>query len=258
MSNLSGGCGKLDPTCVLLAGTGIVVLMAIIYDALIPFAPAATSIVALSIGLALVRGLYERIIITLLVALSWTVSIFLPEYAVYGGSIVYLATIYSLIVSGSAAAISVFGASMIPLLVGLGFNSEAILVSSTLYIVLAGLIASLITNNLHPLIIVAASPLVLLLGDNAGLAASTIAFMTVISVSGTTRKVGCPFRIDSGLVFIGSVIGVFAVISIVFREALGDLLPSIGLWALSYLFLLAGVLVPSWPPQTSSSLDERS
>ncbi len=252
--SMSGGtgCSKLDMGCLLLSGAGIIVLMSIIYDKIVPFAPAATSVVALSIGLMRSSKNILKNIIVLIVSLSWGVSILYPEYAFYAMILVYAASVIAAVDSGPEGGIAVFSTSMIPMLVGFEWSPEAIIVSSIIYIALAGLIASLVSNSIHPLIIVVAAPIVVMLGSNAGLAASTIAFMTVIAVTGTTKIVGCPFHIDSGLLFVGTIIGILGVLLMMVESFSGDLLLSIGLWTLGFLFQLAGILVPLLPPQKTS------
>ena len=246
MSEVRVGCEITgNVSCFVLAGTGVLAILAVAYGRVEPFAAAASSLVSLAIGLRILElNSFKRevFILTLMVGISWILALVPGErYGMVSLPLAFMASAYASILVGYNAGLAFFSTSLVPFLSFFSWSRQAILIASVGYIVLAGLIASGTSEKTHPLIISVLSPLSLVLGVEGSLAASVIAFMLAISVSRATEKMGCPFSIDSGILFAGSILGLIGLLLLRLLES-SDL--AIGVWSLGFILQLAGVLIP--------------
>jgi len=112
-----------------------------------------------------------------------------------------------------------------------------------LYVATVSLLALVATRRLHSLVLLLALAMIPV-GLEQALAASLLATILVVAAGGFIERVGCPFKVDSRLVFWG---GVVASLGIVAMAVGGVTTLTSGLWILGLLLTLSGILVPSTP-----------
>ncbi len=235
----------LDVSCLTLAGTGLLPLLAAAYGRVEPFAAAASSLISLSIGVGILERENRRkevFLSTLIIGISWILALTPRELsAIISITLAFTGTAYVSWIAGYETGIAFFSTSFVPFLSLFSWSPASIVIASIGYTVMAGLIAASAAKVRHPLVISFSAPFIALLGVEGALAASTIAYMLAISVARATERIGCPFSIDSGLLFAGSLIGGLGAVLLGKMVAVA----AIGVWALGFILQLAGVLIPS-------------
>jgi len=253
----NGKCRITDPPCLLLAGTGLLALLAIVYDTTIPFSLALTSLIALSLAIKILYN-YKYIvsIIILIVGSAWLLTFTgNPRLGLLGLILTYLASIIASARAGVNAGLAVFSSSSVPFIVsfpaqaGGVWNPDAIRLASACCVLMAGLVSASLSGKMHPLSITIVAPLVAVLPPQAAASSTAIAFMLAISTAEAIKMVGCPFSVDSGLLFYGTITGIIGVL----LECTGLNVLGIGLWATGFLLQLAGVLIPPLPLRSRAS-----
>ncbi len=250
-------CRRLDAPCIVVAGSGLLVLLAVWWQTLVPFIPASVSLVALGIALHRLEAPRTRYTVTLLVVGSWMLSVayargLLREDAVYAGVSMSYAAAALALAAGAEAGLSVFASSYAPLMTYFNWSPYAMILLSVGFVLLGGMIASLSTGRFHIILAVLLVPIFTIFGPQTMTALALLTFMTVLSVSGTVEWRTCPFRVDSGMVMIGSLISVTGALLM----SLGELLwlQSLALYSLGLLLILAGLLSPVSPARRELSL----
>jgi len=112
------------------------------------------------------------------------------------------------------------------------------------YIVAQAILAVLTSRRLHSIVLLAALATIPF-GVTPAITASLLSTILVISAGGLIQKVGCPFRVDSNVVFSGSLL---ASIGVVALALWGWSSLAAGLWILGFLLATSGVLVPTRAP----------
>jgi len=252
---VSEGCTRLDTPCVLAAGSGLLLLIAVAESRVYPYVPASVSLVSLAVGVHLVASKALRLASLVLSIASWVLVV---AYAAIGGvgvlalsvGLAFAASAVAAVGGGAGPGLAVFASSYMAMTVFSLGNNAAEAVFSAGYILLGGIIASLLSGKPHPLMAVLASPLPLALGGPASMMLSLLAYMAILAGSGAVRWIGCPFRLAKGLVFNGFLVGLVGALGYGYGIHLDA---SLGLYSAGLLLLLAGVLTPASPPRTSSS-----
>lgn len=112
------------------------------------------------------------------------------------------------------------------------------------YSVLPAVAAALATRRGHPLVSAAFAALVLLFsGEPEAVAAAIAPVLFFLAATGAMERSMCPFRSDSRLVMVGSLLAVAGLLA-----SLGEPEPPVtarGLWSAGLLLLVTGLLVPS-------------
>ncbi len=252
-----GECRLTDPPCLLLAGTGLLAILAIVYDTTIPFSLALTSLIALSLVIKILyNNKYSTTIMILIVGSAWLLTFTGKAWlGLLGLTLTYLASVIALARAGVNAGLAVFSSSSVPFIVsfpahaGITWNPDAIRLASACCVLMAGLVSASLSGKIHPLSISIMAPLVAVLPPQAAASSTAIAFMLAISTAEVIKMVGCPFSTDSGLLFYGTIIGIMGVL----LECAGLKVLSVGLWATGFLLQLAGVLIPPLPSRSRAS-----
>jgi hypothetical protein len=112
------------------------------------------------------------------------------------------------------------------------------------YIVVQAILAVLTSRRLHSIVLLAALTTIPF-GVTPAITASLLSTVLVVSAGGLIQKVGCPFRVDSNVVFSGSLL---ASIGVVALALWGWSSLAAGLWILGFLLATSGVLVPTRAP----------
>jgi hypothetical protein len=112
------------------------------------------------------------------------------------------------------------------------------------YIVAQAILAVLTSRRLHSIVLLAALATIPF-GVTPAITASLLSTILVISAGGLIQKAGCPFRVDSNVVFSGSLL---ASIGVVALALWGWSSLAAGLWILGFLLATSGVLVPTRAP----------
>ena len=112
------------------------------------------------------------------------------------------------------------------------------------YIVAQAILAVLTSRRLHSIVLLAALATIPF-GVTPAITASLLSTVLVVSAGGLIQKVGCPFRVDSNVVFSGSLL---ASIGVVALALWGWSSLAAGLWILGFLLATSGVLVPTRAP----------
>ncbi len=113
-------------------------------------------------------------------------------------------------------------------------------------IVLQAILAILTSKRLHSaalLLALATIPF----GLTPAITASILSSILVISAGGLIRRVGCPFKVDSNVVFSGGLVASFGVVTLALW---GWSVLTAGLWILGFLLVISGTLVPTKIPST--------
>jgi len=244
-------CNRLNIACLLAAGSGILILLSIATVNVYPYLPAAVSIVSLAIGIHNIRCVKIQIISSILIILSWILTIFYARLSkneliiIVSISIQYLATALAITQGGAEAGLPIFASSYATLIVLFSWsNPTPIGILSFGYIVLGGIIAGLLSSRPHPVAAVLASPIALIVNPQVAVMLSLLAYSAILAGSGAIKWVGCPFRTDSGLVFAGTIVGV---IGALLGETMVSMTMVLGLYSSGLLLLLAGILTPASP-----------
>jgi hypothetical protein len=131
--------------------------------------------------------------------------------------------------------------------------STLLLVEETLilapYIVLQSTLAVLMSRKLHSITLLAALAAIPF-GLTPAIMASLLASILVVSAGGLIYRVGCPFKVDSKVVFSGSLV---AIVGVVALALWGWSSLTAGLWILGFLLVTSGVLVPMRTPSPNVS-----
>ncbi len=165
-------------------------------------------------------------------------------------------------------AIGFLGAALLALeslpagIVGLGVTASLALVAGpgdykwlvlAAYSALPAAAAALATRRVHPLVSAAFAVLVLLFsGKPEAVAAAIAPVLFFLAATGAMEKSMCPFRSDSRLVMVGSLLAVAGL-----AASMGEPEPPVaarGLWAAGLLLLVTGLLVPSTAFQAARAL----
>lgn len=238
--------------CLLSAGSGLLVLLAVASESLYPYIPAAVSIVTLSVALHQVKSSSHRWTILVLGTASWALSI---AYSLTGGGrygvlmisssigLGYIATAVAALTGGWGAGLAAFGAMYAPLIVAFSYTAEADVILSAGYVLLGSVLAAALAESPYALLGSLSIFIFLPLGVQPMVALSLLAYITVLAGSGALEWRGCPFKLDSGLVFMGALVGSLGAVflggePVIYR-------PALGLYSLGLLLILAGVLTPS-------------
>jgi len=112
------------------------------------------------------------------------------------------------------------------------------------YIVVQAILAVLTSRRLHSIVLLVALATIPF-GVTPAITASLLSTVLVVSAGGLIQKVGCPFRVDSNVVFSGSLL---ASIGVVALALWGWSSLAAGLWILGFLLATSGVLVPTRAP----------
>lgn len=124
-------------------------------------------------------------------------------------------------------------------------NQDLAVITIPAYMVLQAILAVLTTRRLHSMILLLAL-LTIPFGLIPALTASLLASLLVIAASGFIERVGCPFKVDSRVVFPGSIVSSTGIMTLSLW-GLNDL--TTGLWILGLLLVVSGVLVPTRLPR---------
>ncbi|MCE4628305.1 MAG: hypothetical protein F7C34_04060 [Desulfurococcales archaeon] len=249
------GCARLEVSCILAAGSGLLVLLSVAAEELFPFIPAAVSIVSAAVGLHFVNNDRIRAIILVLLVSAWAATV---GYARVGYNsllisifLIYVAFILTALYAGAGPGLTVFSSSY-PSLVALFLdNPRALAVFSSGFVFLGAIIAAMLARKPHALLSVVAAPLPLVMGSSEGMMIALLSYIAILAGSGAVKWIGCPFRVDTGLVFYGFLVGV---VGIALYYVTGGSLTGFGLYSGGLLLLLAGVLTPVSPRDNASSL----
>ena len=248
------GCTRLEASCILAAGSGLLVLLSVAEEELFPFIPAAVSIVSAAIGLHFVKNNYTKIKIMILLVISWAATVGYTkagyESLLMSILITYIAFILTALHAGAGPSLAVFSSSY-PALVALFLdNPQALAIFSSGFIFLGAIIAAMLTRRPHALLSSIAAPLPLIAGSKEGMMIALLGYIAILAGSGAVKWVGCPFRVDTGLVFYGFLVGA---VGIVIYYVTGGSITGFGLYSGGLLLLLAGVLTPVSPRDRASS-----
>jgi hypothetical protein len=112
------------------------------------------------------------------------------------------------------------------------------------YIVAQAILAVLTSRRLHSIVLLVALATIPF-GVTPAITASLLSTILVVSAGGLIQKAGCPFRVDSNVVFSGSLL---ASIGVVALALWGWSSLVAGLWILGFLLATSGVLVPTRAP----------
>jgi hypothetical protein len=112
------------------------------------------------------------------------------------------------------------------------------------YIVVQAILAVLTSRRLHSIVLLVALATIPF-GVTPAITASLLSTVLVVSAGGLIQKSGCPFRVDSNVVFSGSLL---ASIGVVALALWGWSSLAAGLWILGFLLATSGVLVPTRAP----------
>ncbi len=238
-------------SCVMVASTGLFALLALVSGEPWAFMVFGVSVLSTGVSLHFLRdaaggfaplaGLAVATVLSLLDA-SWAPLLGLA--ALYA-SVVYVAA-FSL-----EASLFLLSSLILPVysLGGLswaGFYSAVVIGSS-------GVAAYLAVRRGHSFTMLALAPVAFLVDPLVAVAAALSSLAVATAVAGVVEKSGCPFRTDSGMTFIGTLLTLAGV----FLGLLGGgMAPEdlwIVVWAVGFIFLEAGVLVPVGPHRPPSS-----
>jgi hypothetical protein len=232
------------------AGSGLLALLAVVYENIYPFIPAAISIVSLSLALHFMNNRFSRGAVLFFALTAWFASILYELFPGHfiGGLLValgsgYVATALAIMGGGAEAGLSAFGAIYAPLLVFYSYDPMATRIFSAGYLIIGGLMAGLNTGRAHiPFLSAILAIPILLLNANVIVSVSLLAYISILSVSGAVEWRTCPFTMDSGLIFMGIIVGLAGVAVIGLMPTL--LVQGLGLYVLGLLLQLAGILTP--------------
>ncbi|MDM7275264.1 MAG: hypothetical protein P3X22_003970 [Thermoprotei archaeon] len=110
------------------------------------------------------------------------------------------------------------------------------------YIVTYALLASILTRRLHPLVLALGALTPLLGGGFTALISAIIVASLAIAAGGLIENIGCPFKSDARLVYIGALTASVAIVAVIVA---GYSVIFYGYWLLGFLLVLSGLLVPT-------------
>ena len=249
-----GACRSLSPPCILAAGSGLLVLLAVAEGRLEPFIPAAVSIVSLAVAL---QETYGRASAGLAVGIlgSWVSSIAYSQtdfqmLIPIGITLGFAGASAAAIGGGLIAGLAGFAASYAPLIIYFSWTKSAAVVYSLGFIILGGALASLYSKRAHPLLLSPLAVFLAPLGAQSLVALSLLVYLAVMASSLPGWRV-CPFSVDSGMILLGLGVGGLGALVMSFHPSLSD--QALGLYSLGLLLVLAGTLTPSSHLRTASS-----
>lgn len=112
------------------------------------------------------------------------------------------------------------------------------------YMILQAVLAVIVSRRVHSIVLLAALAAIPF-GLIPAMVASLLSSILVISAGGLIQRVGCPFKVDSKIVFPGSLVASAGVVAVALWGWSGL---TAGLWLLGFLLVISGVLAPMGAP----------
>ena len=109
------------------------------------------------------------------------------------------------------------------------------------YMILQAALAVIVSRRFHSTALLAALAAIPF-GLIPAMVASLLSSILVVSAGGLIQRVGCPFKVDSKIVFSGSLVASTGVVAVALW---GWSSLTAGLWLLGFLLVISGVLVPT-------------
>lgn len=222
--------------CILLSSSGLAVLLALVFD--------FNYWVSLSLYLAaLAAPIYiadrPRSIIWTLVSLA-SLALFLYDQGLWLlTSLLSLLGVAVLASSDIRASLIGLGA---PIALSIHFSPQDYQWNLlSVYALLLGLAAVMITGRIHSAVVSLAALIPLISPGAPSLAAVMIELLIVVAAADLVRVSGCPFRTDPRLLYAGALLGVPTTLALM----LVDSIYAKALWATGYLILLSSALSPA-------------
>ncbi len=131
------------------------------------------------------------------------------------------------------------GLGLVLALTYLGFKEPLIL---SAHMITYALLASMLTRRIHSLVLSLGALTPILGGAFAALASAILVASLAIAAGGLIERVGCPFRSDARLAYVGALTASVAIVIIMLADYSTIFH---GYWLLGFLLVVSGLLVPT-------------